>query len=135
MEANEGWACTQGEKYEVTNGARIPNLGEKFMAVLTEEGTLRGYGSQCADVSKDLASVRSMVKSKHAVCFGLGPNGEDHLIINRMSGEVNRMVDDGINYLQRLNIIPQNQINAVMAKLAEVNAGNAVDQGFGRPGR
>ena len=124
-----------GVEYEVANNDTVANLGEKFMAVLTEEGTLRGYGSQCAAVSKDLSSVRNMVGSRHAVCFGLGPNDDQHLIINKVSGEVDRMRDDGINYLQRLKIIPPNQINAVMSKLAEINNGGPVDQGFGRPGR
>ncbi len=87
------------------------------MAVLTQEGTLRGYQSQCADVSKSLQSVRACVHSAHAVCFGLGPNGEDHLIINRLTGEINRMEDDGVNYLQTLLIVPPDQVEAVQHHL------------------
>ncbi len=131
-------ASRAGVEYEMANGKTTPNLGQKRMAVLTEEGTLRGYSSQCADVSKALQSVRSAVASKHAVCFGLGPEGNDHLIINRESGEINRMIDDGTNYLQKLLVIPPDQINAVQAKLQELRQWQhppEVEAGFARPGR
>ena len=115
----ESPASIAGVEYEVADGGTLSNLGQKRMAVLTQEGTLRGYQSQCADVTKALQSVRAMVESANAVCFGLGPEGQDHLIINRITGEVNRMEDDGINYLQRLLIIPPDQIASVQQKLAE----------------
>ena len=104
---------------------------------MTVEGTLRGYSSQCADVAKALQSVRAMVYSKHAVCFGLGLEGDDHLILNRVSGEVNRMVDDGTNYLQRPWIIPQDQINAVNTRIQQHQPQNdpGNDKGVGRPGQ
>ncbi len=121
----ESAASRAGVEYEVANGDTTPNLGQKRMAVLTEEGTMRGYSSQCADVSKALQSVRALVGSKHAVCFGLGPDGNDHLIINRVSGEINRMIDDGVNYLQKLMVIPPDQIDAVHAQLEAMNYGDA----------
>ena len=34
----EGLACRRGVKYEVANGVRIPNLGEKRFTGITEEG-------------------------------------------------------------------------------------------------
>ena len=134
----ESAASKAGVEYECANHETVPNLGEKQMAVMTEEGTIRGYSSQCADVSKSLQSVRAMNTSGHAVCFGLGPNGEDHFIINRVSGEINRMIDDGINYLQRLLVIPPDQIEAVQAAMmmmqsGQYDAGQPAD--FGRPGR
>ena len=46
-----------GVSYAVANGNQIPNLGEKFFPVVTKEGTLRGYQSQCADVTSVLQSV------------------------------------------------------------------------------
>ena len=133
-ELEESAASRDGVEYEVANGDTLPNLGQKAIAVLTQEGTIRGYQSQCADVSKALNSVRAMVNAKNAVCFGLGPTGEDHLIVNRVTGEVNRMEDDGINYLQRLLIVPPDQINAVQEKLAEM-AGITEAQDFPGPGR
>ena len=57
------------------------------------------------------------MKSRHAVCFGLG-DGTDHLIINKDSGEVNRMRDDGINYYQDLLVIPPDKVAKFAAELA-----------------
>ncbi len=45
----ESAASRAGVEYECANEETVPNLGQKRMAVLTEEGTLRAYGSQCAD--------------------------------------------------------------------------------------
>ena len=103
--------------------------------MLTREGTLRGYQSQCAEVSKTLQSVRAMVNSCQAVCFGLGPSGADHLIINRLTGEVNRMEDDGINYLQRLLVVPQDQVAMVQQQMQSWNGGNPDEADFAGPGR
>lgn len=109
----ESEASRNGVEYECANNETLPDLGQKRMAVITEEGTLRGYGTNCADVGKSLQSVRHCVHSKHAVCFGLGPEGQDHLIINRQTGEINRMHDDGINYIQYLKVVPPDQVLAV----------------------
>ena len=109
----ESEASRNGDEYEIANGEAIPCLGEKKLAVLTMEGTLRGYGSQCTEITKALQSVRAINASGHAVCFGLGPEGGEHVIVNRMTGEVNYMQDDGINYIQRLIVVPPNQIEAV----------------------
>ena len=126
----ESEASKAGEEYEIANGDLIPCLGQKRIAVLTGEGTLRGYGSQCADVApgKALQSVRAMGLSGHATCFNMGPNGDQHMIINRYTGEVNFMEDDGINYIQRLLIVPPDQIEAVQGAINAVNEMRA--QGF-----
>ena len=126
----ESAASRAGVECEIANGDFLPILGQKKIAVLTAEGTLRGYASQVADVSKPLNAVRSTVKSGHAVCFGLGPDGEDHLIINRHTGEINRLEDDGVNYLQSLLVVPQDQIQNVRNKLDEMQHGNPNNAGF-----
>ena len=125
----ESAASRAGVEYEVANGDTLPNLGEKKMAVLTAEGTLRGYQTQCADVSKSLQAIRALVSSQHAVCFGLG-DGTDHLVINKISGEVNRMRDDGVSYIQDMLIVPADKVEAVAMDLA-----TAHDQDFTRQGR
>jgi hypothetical protein len=53
------------------------------------------------------------------------------LIINRVTGEINRMEDDGINYLQRLLIIPPDHIAAIQQKLEAMQHNNG-DQWYGR---
>jgi hypothetical protein len=118
-ELMESQASRDGVEYEVANLETIPNLGEKKFAVLTSEGTIRGYQTQCAEIGKGkpLQAVRALVGSKHAVCFGLGENDDEHLIINKISGEVNKMRDDGINYLQDLLVVPPDQIENVQQQL------------------
>ncbi len=111
----ESEATRRGVEY-ATAGAgsdTLPNLGEKFMAVLTKEGTVRGFGAQCADVAEPLESVRQLLGNKHCVLFGLGPNESEHLIINKVTGEVTAMRDDGINYLHDMIIIPPDEVEQV----------------------
>ena len=134
-EVEESASSRAGVEYETAGGDMLACLGRKRLAVLTAEGTLRGYESECADVSKSLASVRASVKSKHAVCFGLGPDGEDHLVINRLTGEINRLEDDGINYIQELWVVPPDQIAAVQQKLTEAQLDEGNGQDFAWPGR
>ena len=108
-----------GTEYEIASGDTLEDLGEKRMAVLTAEGTMRGYTSRCAEVTKSLQSVRALVNANHAVCFGLG-DGHDHLIINKVTGEINRMRDDGVNYLQDLIIVPPDHVDDVAQQLAMI---------------
>ena len=107
-ELKESAASRAGIEYEVANDETIPNVGEKHMAVITQEGTIRGYGSQCSEVGvgKALQSVRSLGKSGHSVLFHVGPNGDKHIIVNRTTGEINEIQDDGLNYVQKLAIVP-----------------------------
>ena len=57
----EGEQSRRGVKYEVANGERIPNLGEKKMRIKTEEGVQRAMTAQVVDVNKALLSVHKMV--------------------------------------------------------------------------
>ena len=122
-------ASANGTEYEIASGDTLEDLGEKRMAVLTAEGTMRGYTTRCADVTKSLQAVRALVNAQHAVCFGLG-DGHDHLIINKATGEVNRMRDDGVNYLQDLIIVPPDQVDAVAQQLATIQQ-NAMERDSG----
>jgi hypothetical protein len=138
-EMRESAASLAGVEYEVANNATIPNMGEKHMAVITQEGSVRGYGSQCSEVGpgKALQSVRALGKSGHAVCFNVGPNGDENLIINRATGEVNQIHDDGLNYIQKLIIVPPAQVSALM-EMVNQGYGDVVkelSQGFVRRGR
>ncbi len=109
----ESDASRNGVTYGTAGSEDLPNLGEKCMAVLTAEGTLRGFKSQVAEVSSPLESVRQLLGSKHCVLFGLGEHEEEHLIINKLTGEVNRMRDDGINYLHDMLVVPPDRVQEV----------------------
>ena len=52
--------------------------------------------------------------------FGLGENGDEHLIVNRDTGEIIWLEDDGVNYIQSLLVIPPDKIDQVQSKMAEM---------------
>ena len=63
-------ASKRGVMYEVANGQRIANLGEKIVEGLTDgEGHLRRFTAQVCDISKPLLSVKRLIESGHAVTF------------------------------------------------------------------
>ena len=129
----ESEGSRRGARYELADSSELECLGQKMIAVCTQEGTVRGYTSQCANVSKPLQAVRSLVKSRHAVCFGLG-DGDDHLIINKDTGEINRMRDDGINYYQDLLVIPPEQVENFCRELNAFMSGVPEDEGNANSG-
>ena len=83
---------------------------------MTAESTLPGYGAICADMSKTLQDVRALVKSQHSVCFWLG-DGSNHSIIDKATGEIHRMRDDGV---LDLIIVPPEHMKQVAAELAQI---------------
>ncbi len=117
----ESEASKAGVEYECANKETLPNLGEKSMAVMTKEGTLRGFKAQVADVAGPLESVRQLLSNKHCVLFGLGESEEQPLIITQVSGEVNYMRDDGVNYLHDMLIVPPDEVENVQKALQQVS--------------
>jgi predicted RNase H-like nuclease (RuvC/YqgF family) len=67
-----GMASKRGVKYEVANGVRIPNLGEKKFVAVSEEGSQRNITAQVCDVSKPLLSVKKVVDAGNRVVFDKG---------------------------------------------------------------
>ena len=65
----EGTASRRGVKYEVANGVRIPNLGEKKFVGISEESVSRGLTAQVCDVNKGLLSVKKVVAAGNRVVF------------------------------------------------------------------
>ena len=63
-------ASRRGVMYEVANGHRIANLGQKTFSGVTEgEGLIRGLTAQVCDVNKPLLSVSKLVQSGNNVYF------------------------------------------------------------------
>jgi hypothetical protein len=100
----------RGVTYKIADGTELPNLGEKHMAVWTQENIVRGYYSQCADVTKPLQSVRALVTADQTVVFDNGGS----FVFNKVSGELNAIRDDGTNYLMKQWVIPPDQIQGAM---------------------
>ena len=82
VEVKEGAASRRGVQYEVANGVRIPNLGEKSFAGHSEEGYVREITAQVCDVNKSLLSVSRMVKAGNRVVFD-----DDSYIEDKTTGE------------------------------------------------
>ena len=79
----EGAAYKRGVKYEVANGVRIPNLGEKRFIGYSEDGQSREITAQVCDVNKPLLSVSKIVNAGNRVVF----DGDGCYIEDLQSGE------------------------------------------------
>ena len=69
VELKEGLASKRGVQYEVANGVRIPNLGEKHLQGFRDEGLERSLKAQMCDVNKALLSVHKLVQAGNRVVF------------------------------------------------------------------
>jgi len=98
------------DEYRVANGDKIPNLGEKILPVITEENTVRGITAQIADVTDPLQSVRHLNGSGHGVWL----YGDDSFMINMVTGECNKITDNGKNFVTKVWVIPPSELNAVV---------------------
>jgi len=115
----ESMASKAGICYTAANGGEIPNLGERLLAVVTEEGTVRGMDQQVADVTKNLEAVRANLRAGHAVIFnddGFG-QGSGAFVVNKATGEVNAIHDNGSNFVMKRWIIPVQEVPQVLATL------------------
>jgi len=84
VETKEGWAKKRGIEYEVANGLKIPNEGEKEFTGTTEEGVSRMIKAQVCAVTKSLMSVRRIVNAGHRVVFDAESFIEDTTTGERM---------------------------------------------------
>ena len=65
-----GAASRRGGEYEVADGSRIPNEGEKTFEAHAEGGAVRLIKAQVCGVNKPLLSVRKIVEAGNRVVFG-----------------------------------------------------------------
>lgn len=74
LDLKQGEANRRGVLYEVANGDRIPNLGERDFTGSTHlEGIQRRIKAQVCEVSKPLLSVAKLVRAGNSVVFS--PSG------------------------------------------------------------
>ena len=69
VEVKDGAASRRGVQYEVANGTKIPNLGEKTFTAVSDEGSKRRITAQVCDVNKALLSVKRMTDAGNRVVF------------------------------------------------------------------
>ena len=115
----ESAASRAGVCYTAANGSEIPNWGGRILAVITEEGTVRGMTQQVADVTKPLEAVSANLRSGSAVIFnddGSG-NGTGSFMVNKASGEINAINDDGSNFIMRRWIIHAQEVPQILKSM------------------
>ena len=77
--------------------------------MVTDEGHWRGFKAQVGDLSKARQSVRTLVRAGHVVVFGDGDDGHSHYVVNRVTGELTAVRDDGMNYFMGMYIVPKDE--------------------------
>ena len=98
IELKEGIAWKQGVKYEVANGVRIPNLGERSFTGITPEGGSKDVTAQVCAVNKALLSVSKAVKAGNRVVF----DDDGSYIENKITGERTWMQEEGGMYALKM---------------------------------
>ena len=94
----EGPASRRGVEYEVANGIRIANLGEKKFTGVSREGVGRRLTAQVCDVNKGLLSVSRIASSGHRVVFD--SNGS--YIEDKRTGETMALQERNGMYMLKL---------------------------------
>ena len=94
----EGSAFKRGVQYEVANGIRIQNLGEKKFTGWTSEGLGREITAQVCEVNKALLSVSKIVAAGNRVVF----DPEGSYIEDMNSGEKVWMKSQGGMYMIKM---------------------------------
>eukprot|EP00973_Karenia_brevis_P096202 12431137-Karenia_brevis.AAC.1 len=75
-----------GASYSGADGSKIPNLGERTINAVTEDGRDAMMRFQVCPVTKALGSVSKMVKNGHRVVFDDPDTGEGSYILDRRTG-------------------------------------------------
>ena len=97
-EVREGPASRRGVEYEVANGVRIPNIGEKKFVGTTEEGISRRLSAQVCEVNKGLLSVSKVARGGSRVVF----DSDGSYIEDKASGERMYLIERNGMYMLRM---------------------------------
>ena len=100
IEIKPGVASKRGVKYEVANGTRIPNLGERKFVAHSEEGAARNITAQVCDVNKALLSVKKVVGAGNRVVF----DESGSFIEDKRSGEKMWLREDNGMYMLKMYV-------------------------------
>ena len=90
-------ASKRGVEYEVANGVRIPNLGEKKFIGVSDEGISRRLTAQVCDVNKGLLSVSKVTKAGSRVIF----DSDGSYIEDKTNGERMRLSERNDMFMLR----------------------------------
>ena len=99
MEIKDSPQSRRGVEYEVANGIRKQNLGQKGFTGHDEAGAEREVTAQVCDVNKALLSVSKMCRAGNKVVFG-APEG--NYIEDLTTGERIWMIEEGGMYALKM---------------------------------
>ena len=99
LDMKESLQSKRGVTYEVANGVRIPNLGEKKFIGHTEDGHARNLTAQVCEVNKALLSVSKIVKAGNRVVFG---DDEGNFIEDKATKERMYIEEEGGMYALKM---------------------------------
>ena len=94
-----------GESFAAASGDAIPNMGRMKVPILTRDNTQRLMNVTAAPALKPLMSVKQMCVTRHAVIF----DDDGSYIMNKMTGEVNRLREEGGNDMLDTWVPPNSQ--------------------------
>ena len=94
IKVTDGPASRRGVTYEIANGVRIPNLGERRFKGVIEDGSEKQITAQVCSVNKALLSVSKAVRAGHRVVF----DQEGSYIEDKSTGQVTWLVEEGGMY-------------------------------------
>ena len=97
-EVREGPASRRGVEYQVANGVRIPNLGEKRFVGVTSEGISRRLTAQVCDVNQGLLSVSRVARGGSRVVF----DADGSYIEDKTTGEKIHLEERNGMYMLKL---------------------------------
>ena len=90
------WASREGYCYRAANGQLLPNLGERKIRGVTQEGSAVGLTFQVAEVTKVLGSVSKFCEAGNRVVFD-DSDPEGGCIMNKSTGVRTQMhKSDGV---------------------------------------
>ena len=98
LELKENAQSRRGVEYEVANGGKIPNMGEKQFLGHTEDGVARSITAQVCEVNKALLSVSKVVRAGNRVVF----DEDGSYIEDKTTGERLWLVEEGGMYALKM---------------------------------
>ena len=100
-EAKESHGSRCGVKYEVANGVRIDNLGQKKFVATSGENISNNITAQICEVNKGLLSVHKLVQKGNRVVFDKLQNGGSY-IERTDTGQKMHLIEKKGTYLLRI---------------------------------
>lgn len=98
VKLEDGIAKKRGVEYEVANGMRVPNIGERRFIGYSEEGMGSEITAQVCDVNMPLLAVRRVVSQGNRVVF----DSEGSYIQDKATGALNWLEERNGMYILKL---------------------------------